>query len=57
MCVIKIWELNSGLIEGGCCAKLVGELNGHRTGVNKTWVSSGKVWSGRYAVNQWILPY
>ncbi len=50
MGVIKIWELVPDLMEGRCSAKMVGELNGHRTGVNEIWVSNGKVWSGKYTV-------
>jgi hypothetical protein len=50
MGVIRIWELDLDLIEGRCRAKMVGELEGHRTGLNEIWASNGKVWSGRYIV-------
>jgi hypothetical protein len=50
MGVIKIWELDLVLVEGRCHAKLVGELKGHRTGVNDIWVRGGVVWSGGYTV-------
>jgi len=45
MGVIRIWELDLDLIEGRCRAKMVGELEGHRTGLNEIWASNGKVWS------------
>ena len=52
MGTMKIWELNPNLMEGRCRAKLVGELNGHRTGVNEIWVGNSQVWSGRCTVNR-----
>lgn len=51
MGIIKVWELDPNLMGGRRRAKLVGELKGHRTGVNEIWVSSSQVWSGRYTVN------
>ena len=47
MGVIKIWVLDLDPADQGCRARLVGELNGHQTGVNEIWASNGKVWSGR----------
>ena len=51
MGVIKIWRLDTDLSEGACRPRMVGELKGHRTGVNEMWASDGKIWSGRYTVN------
>ena len=51
MGIIKIWQLDTDLSEGGRRAEMVGELKGHRTGVNEIWASDGKIWSGMYTVN------
>ena len=47
MGIIKIWSIDPDPVDQGWRARLVGELDGHRTGVNEIWASNGKVWSGR----------